>query len=197
MFQFATMRMLAARLSPYLYRAKIGNVQSRNFSSPHYRKEGPSLEEEAERKIGWFFKLIFVGTATVVAYNMFPYMGENLMRQSVSLLRVKDPLFKRMGASRLSRFAINDEKRMQIVEMGGAEELLNMLGAAKDERTQKEALKALLALSPSDEAVGVLYRAGATSVIQSTPDSSEDADIMKYKLNLLNRFRELRYDVSS
>lgn len=31
--------------------------------------------------------------------------GENLMHQSVSLLRVKDPLFKRMGASRLARFA--------------------------------------------------------------------------------------------
>jgi hypothetical protein len=27
------------------------------------------------------------------------------MQQSVSLLRVKDPLFKRMGASRLARFA--------------------------------------------------------------------------------------------
>lgn len=29
------------------------------------------------------------------------------MQQSVSLLRVKDPLFKRMGASRLTRFAID------------------------------------------------------------------------------------------
>lgn len=27
------------------------------------------------------------------------------MQQSVSLLQVKDPLFKRMGASRLARFA--------------------------------------------------------------------------------------------
>lgn len=27
------------------------------------------------------------------------------MQQSVALLRVKDPLFKRMGASRLARFA--------------------------------------------------------------------------------------------
>lgn len=29
------------------------------------------------------------------------------MQQSVSLLKVKDPLFKRMGASRLTRFAID------------------------------------------------------------------------------------------
>lgn len=29
------------------------------------------------------------------------------MHQSVSLLHVKDPLFKRMGASRLARFAID------------------------------------------------------------------------------------------
>ena len=36
---------------------------------------------------------------------------------------------------------------MKIVEMGGAQELINMLGAAKDDRTRKEALKALAALS--------------------------------------------------
>lgn len=95
-----------------------------------------SLEEEAERKIGWLLKLIFAGTATVIGYNIFPYMGMligkgvvkcsyslfyidiqmlhflpsvgvNVMQQSVSLLRVKDPLFKRMGASRLARFAID------------------------------------------------------------------------------------------
>lgn len=29
------------------------------------------------------------------------------MQQSVSLLHVKDPLFKRMGASRLARFAVD------------------------------------------------------------------------------------------
>lgn len=34
-----------------------------------------SIEEEAERKIGWLLKLIFAGTATVVAYQFFPYMG--------------------------------------------------------------------------------------------------------------------------
>lgn len=95
------------------------------------------MEEEAEKKIGWLFKLIFAGTATIVGYNIFPYLGidyvaklytkliktlphlwividkiltmntagDNLIQQSVSLLDVKDPLFKRMGASRLTRFA--------------------------------------------------------------------------------------------
>lgn len=100
------------------------------------------MEQDAERKIGWLLKLIFAGTATVVAYQFFPYMGmwmsllkdiqkpyidkisavlqllpdkimlihvsgDNLMQQSVSLLHVKDPLFKRMGASRLARFAVD------------------------------------------------------------------------------------------
>lgn len=38
---------------------------------------------------------------------------------------------------------------MQIVELGGARELINMLAAAKDDRTREEALKALVALSKS------------------------------------------------
>lgn len=44
-----------------------------------------------------------------------------------------------------------DERRMKIVEMGGAQELVNMLGVAKDDSTRKEALKALLALSHSGQ----------------------------------------------
>lgn len=38
---------------------------------------------------------------------------------------------------------------MKIVEIGGAKYLLNMLESAKDDRTRKEALKALVALSHS------------------------------------------------
>ncbi|XP_010257120.2 PREDICTED: uncharacterized protein LOC104597348 isoform X2 [Nelumbo nucifera] len=154
------------------------------------------MEEEAERKIGWFFKLLFAGTATMVAYQFFPYMGDNLLQQSVSLLQVKDPLFKRMGASRLSRFAIDDERRMKIVEMGGGQDLLNMLVAAKDDRTCKEALKALVAISASDEAARSLHQAGAISVIKSTPDSVEDAELMSYKSSLLKRFHELNLGTS-
>ncbi|KAB2628341.1 hypothetical protein D8674_033136 [Pyrus ussuriensis x Pyrus communis] len=42
-----------------------------------------------------------------------------------------------------------DEMRMKIVEMGDAQELVNMLGSTKDDSTRNEALKALTALSPS------------------------------------------------
>ncbi|KAG2723998.1 hypothetical protein I3843_02G173900 [Carya illinoinensis] len=193
------MRTFAAQLTSYLCKTKPGwNVQSRNFSSFNGKvADELFIEQDAERKIGWLLKLIFAGTASAVAYQFFPYLGDNLMQQSVSLLHVKDPLFKRMGASRLARFAIDDERRMKIVELGGAQELLNMLGAAKDDRTRKEALKALAALSHSDEAVKALHRAGAVSIIRCTPDSLEDAEVEKHKSSMLKRFRDLRYDVSS
>ncbi|XP_071934417.1 uncharacterized protein [Coffea arabica] len=154
------MRILAARLSTYLCRRNPLSAQSRNLSSFHGRDER-SIEEEAERKIGWFLKLIFAGTATVVAYQFLPYM---------------------------------DERRMKIVEIGGAQELLNMLGTAKDDRTRKEALRALDAISKSDEARGSLQKAGAISVIRSIPDSAEDAEVKKFKLSLLDRFKNLSYE---
>ncbi|CAA0825437.1 ARM repeat superfamily protein [Striga hermonthica] len=181
----------------HLCRRNPVNFQSRKFSSSFLRKDEKSIEEEAERKIGWLLKTIFFGTAGLVSYNLFPYMGENLMQQSVSLLHVKDPLFKRMGASRLARFAIDDERRMKIVELGGAKELVSMLAAAKDDRTREAALKALVAISKSDDAVGALHEAGAITVVRSTPDSTENNKIGKYKSNLLTRFHDLRYDISS
>ncbi|XP_048322568.2 uncharacterized protein LOC107413971 isoform X5 [Ziziphus jujuba] len=148
---------LASQLTTYYYTRRnfsssnLRNLHSRNFSSFNGKvADEVALEQDAERKIGWLLKLFFAGTATFVGYQFFPYLGDNLMQQSVSLLQVKDPLFKRMGASRLARFAIDDERRMKIVEMGGARELLNMLEAAKDDRTRKEALKALSALSQSE-----------------------------------------------
>ncbi|KAJ4967310.1 hypothetical protein NE237_019159 [Protea cynaroides] len=189
------MRTFTRQLSSYLCRRNHGIAPARRFSSFNGRDE-LSLEEEAERKIGWLFKLIFAGTATIVGYQIFPYMGDNLMQQTVSLLQVKDPLFKRMGASRLSQFAIDDERRMKIVEMGGAQELLNMLGTATDDRTRKEALKALVALSHSDEVVRALHLTGAISVIRSTPDSFEDDAIMVHKCSLLKRFQDMKYDAS-
>jgi hypothetical protein len=42
---------------------------------------------------------------------------------------------------------------MKVVEMGGAQELLNVLEGAKDDKTRKEALKALIALSKSGESL--------------------------------------------
>ncbi|XP_034204185.1 uncharacterized protein LOC117618633 isoform X2 [Prunus dulcis] len=158
------MRTLAARLTTYYCRRNpVRNAQPRNFSTYNGRDE-LSLEQDAERKIGWLLKLIFAGTATCIAYNIMPYM---------------------------------DERRMKIVEMGGAQELVNMLVDAKDDRTRKEALKALSALSPSDQAIGALHQAGAISVIRSTPDSLESAEIEKYKSGLLKRFQDLRYDFPS
>lgn len=48
-------------------------------------------------------------------------------------------------------FLYVDERRMKIVEMGGVQELLKMLEGATDDRTRKEAFKALVALSHSGE----------------------------------------------
>ncbi|KAI3817854.1 hypothetical protein L1987_11653 [Smallanthus sonchifolius] len=188
------MRGVAAQFSSYLCRRRPLNVRSRQYSTSSHERGFPDereMEEEAERKIGWLFKLIFAGTATIVGYNIFPYLGDNLIQQSVSLLDVKDPLFKRMGASRLTRFATDDERRMKIVEMGGAQKLVEMLGAAKDDPTRKEALNAIVAIARSDEAAGALHSAGAISVIMDT-QSTEDAEIEKYKAKLLKRFRDTK-----
>ncbi|KAL0652719.1 hypothetical protein Bca4012_095410 [Brassica carinata] len=198
------MRIRAARLANHFRRGRNGYPRSRDFSSLTKKvsssSEDLTLEEEAERKIGWMLKLFFAGTATYVGYQFFPYMGDTLIQQSVSLLHVKDPLFKRIGASRLSH-----ERRMKVVELGGAQELLHMLGAAKDDKTRKEALKALAALSKSgnmlkakciwiynsscaaDEAANFLGSKGALSIVKSTPDSAEDSDISTFKLNILKK----------
>ncbi|KAL5987710.1 hypothetical protein ACLOJK_035461 [Asimina triloba] len=112
------MRTLAPLLRTYVFgrNYEIFGGARRRFSSLNSRDE-LSMEEEAERKIGWLLKLFFAGTATFVGYQFFPYM---------------------------------DERRMKIVEIGGAKELLKMLEVAKDDRTRKEALKALVAISRSD-----------------------------------------------
>nr|XP_018686348.1 PREDICTED: plant cysteine oxidase 2 isoform X1 [Musa acuminata subsp. malaccensis] len=156
-----------------------------------------SLEEEAERKAGWLLKLFFIGTAALVAFEFFPYMGETLLQQSISLLHVKDPLFKRMGASRLALYAVDDERRMKVVEMGGALDLLNMLKTAKDDKTRKQALKTLVALSHSDEAAEALHQADAIAIVSSTPNSVEYAEVETYKSSLLKRFQELKHEIPS
>lgn len=46
-------------------------------------------------------------TSYLSSFWCLTFLGDNLMQQSVSLLQVKDPLFKRMGASRIARFAID------------------------------------------------------------------------------------------
>lgn len=57
----------------------------------------------------------------------------------------------------LPYFCSQDERRKKIVEMGGAQELLNMLSTAKDDRTRKEALHALDALSQSGEIIILIF----------------------------------------
>ncbi|KAF3794970.1 hypothetical protein EJ110_NYTH04678 [Nymphaea thermarum] len=165
----------------------------RNCSSYGGGREDTSMEEDAERKIGWLLKSIFAGTAVYFGYQFVPYMGDNLIQQSISLLCVKDPLFKRMGASRISRFATDDERSTKIIEMGGIERLVTMLDGATDDRTRKAALKALNALSHTDAAVKALHEAGAVAIIKSTPNSS-DGEVTKYKSNLFKRFQDLKYE---
>ncbi|XP_077246204.1 ARM repeat superfamily protein isoform X2 [Tasmannia lanceolata] len=146
------MRRLASQLRTYLFGKNARNSHTSQFSS-FSRRDELSIEEEAERKVGWLLKLIFAGTASYVAYQFFPYM---------------------------------DERRMKIVEIGGAQQLLNMLEDAKDDRTRKEALKALVALSFSDAAVGVLHQAGAIPILNST-EISQDVEVVNYKSSLLKR----------
>ncbi|WVZ60036.1 hypothetical protein U9M48_010108 [Paspalum notatum var. saurae] len=155
-------------------------------------RDDRALEEEAEKKFGWILKIFFLGTAGLVGYQFFPYMGDNLLQQSISLLRVKDPLFKRMGASRLARFAVDDPRRMKVVDMGGAQELLNVLEGAKDDKTRKEALRALSALSKSEEATRFLDKAGAYAIVRSTPNSAEYGEIQTYKASIMTALDRLK-----
>lgn len=49
----------------------------------------------------------------------------------------------------------------------------------------------------ADEAAVVLHQAGVISILNSTRASAEDAEVGKYKSNLLIRFQNLSYDVRS
>lgn len=49
----------------------------------------------------------------------------------------------------------------------------------------------------ADEAAVVLHQAGVISILNSTRESDEDAEVGKYKSNLLIRFQNLSYDVRS
>lgn len=151
------------------------------------------IEEDVDKKAAWLLKAFLFGTALYAGCYFLPLMGDSMIQQSVALLRVKDPLFKRMGASRLSRIAINDDRRRTIVEMGGVDGLVNMLNTAPDDLTRREAMKALESLSQSDVAVKALHHAGAQSVINSIVDSTADDDILKYKSKLLRRLHELNF----
>lgn len=168
----------------------ILNIQTRALSSV---SQGDDIEEDVDNKAAWLMKAFLFGTALYAGCYFVPLMGDSMIQQSVALLRVKDPLFKRMGASRLSRIATNDDRRRTIVEMGGVHGLVNMLNSAPDDLTRREAMKALASLSQSDIAVKALHHAGAQSVINSITDSTTDDDMLKYKSKLLRRLHELKF----
>ncbi|URE23726.1 hypothetical protein MUK42_17272 [Musa troglodytarum] len=94
-------------------------------------------------------------------------------------------------------FPYMDKRRMKVVEMGGAQDLLNMLKTAKDDKTRKQALKTLVALSHSDEAAEALHQADAIAIVSSTPNSVEYAEVEAYKSSLLKRFQELKHEIPS
>jgi hypothetical protein len=50
-------------------------------------------------------KGLVLAMLTYIGMNVVPLMGESMVRQSLALVRVKDPFFKRSGASRLSQIA--------------------------------------------------------------------------------------------
>ncbi|KAK4363509.1 hypothetical protein RND71_018750 [Anisodus tanguticus] len=151
-----------------------------------YLNEGEDIRRMVALKINFF-----AGTATLIGYQIFAYMGDNLMQQSVTPLQVKDPLFKRIGACRLARFSIDDEKRMKIVEICGAQHLLNMLESARDDRTRKESLKALFALATFkvEFSLHVLRQAGTTNTRSKLADIffGFNFEIQKNILNLMSR----------
>ncbi|XP_031271251.1 uncharacterized protein LOC116129669 isoform X2 [Pistacia vera] len=140
------MRILASRLSTHLCRRRSGHVQSRNFSSRNVKDE----IFIKHRRVRWFVNSV---TATYLVYLFgLPFMGDNLkMRHAMLLLESNFPFVKAVGAHKVARFATDDERRMNIVEIGGAQELVYMLGDAEDYYTRIEALKALAALSGSVE----------------------------------------------
>ncbi|KAJ0103466.1 hypothetical protein Patl1_06760 [Pistacia atlantica] len=154
----------------------------------------------------------------------FSYHNDEGDYLSVAMTLLKCRAFSHMiGAHMLELHATDDERRMKIVEIGGAEALVNVLRdyRGRDYDTLLITLKALAALSGSDEAVGALHRAGAISVIKSTQPTyllraypfpyDQDIeeykssllkrfqlrDVEEYKSSLLKRFQDLGYDISS
>jgi hypothetical protein len=62
-------------------------------------------EAVQERRGTWVIKGLVLAMLTYIGMNVVPLMGESMVRQSLALVRVKDPFFKRSGASRLSQIA--------------------------------------------------------------------------------------------
>lgn len=166
-------------------------AMQRFYSSPSAAEdENIPSEMEMVKKFGWLLKVLAAVTLTYVSFHMFPMMGDSLIWQSVALVRSEDPFMKRSGASRISRIATNDERRKSFVQAGGVRELVKMLEMAPDDKTRREAVKALVSLCYCDVAVEALHQTGAEAFIQSLANESSATDVQSQSIILLQKLDE-------
>lgn len=168
-------------------------VMQRLYSAqPTPEEEYVPLESEMRKRVGWLIKILAAVTITYVSFNMFPIMGDSLIWQSVALVRLDDPFMKRSGASRISMIATNDRRRKNFVEAGGVTELAKMLESAPDDKTRREAVKALVSLCECGVAVEALHATGAEGLLKSLVQGSSDADVESHSLILIKKLEESR-----
>ncbi|KAL2652824.1 hypothetical protein R1flu_020952 [Riccia fluitans] len=161
--------------------------QRRALSTTFGSQGAEALEQETERKAGWMLKGIAAVTLTYVGFNVFPLMGDSMVKHSVALLRTQDPYFKRSGASRLTLIATDDDRRLRIVNAGGVAGLVNMLESATDDETCREAVKALAVISQIDAAIEALDATGVQPLLVNLAGSSLDLESQQYATTLLER----------
>ncbi|MCO5576964.1 hypothetical protein L7F22_030785 [Adiantum nelumboides] len=166
-------------------------VMQRLYSAqPATEDENLPLETELRRKVGWLLKILAAVTITYVSFNAIPIMGDSLIWQSVALVRLEDPFMKRSGASRISMIATNDKRRKGFVEAGGVIELTKMLESATDDKTRREAVKALESLCECEVAVEALHSTGAEDLLKSLSQGSSDSEVESKALVLLKKLEQ-------
>ncbi|KAG0592483.1 hypothetical protein M758_1G249500 [Ceratodon purpureus] len=149
----------------------------------------PEGEDEVRELPGsWVVKGLVLAMLTYIGMNVAPMMGENMVRHSVSLVKVKDPFMKRSGASRLAMIATDDEKRKRIMDAGGVKALMGMLETAADDDTRREAVATLAMLSLYDPAVEAMHKAGGLPLVSSLSESTTDSIIREHCSALLEKF---------
>lgn len=179
----AAKKIVAPRSFPHQFSR---SVTGRPVQVPHDRDtnaalkslqqaQQPEFQEEAQDMPGsWVVKGLVLAMLTYIGMNVAPMMGENMVRHSVSLVKVKDPFMKRSGASRLAMIATDDDKRKRIVDAGGVKALLSMLETAADDDTRREAVTALAMLAHYDPAVEAIHTAGGGLLVNTLSESTTD-----------------------
>ncbi|KAL2649300.1 hypothetical protein R1flu_017428 [Riccia fluitans] len=183
----ALMRSSGIRQSSARHASASTVAQRRALSTTFGSQGAEALEQETERKAGWMLKGIAAVTLTYVGFNVFPLMGDSMVKHSVALLRTQDPYFKRSGASRLTLIATDDDRRLRIVNAGGVAGLVNMLESATDDETRREAVKALTTISQIDAAIEALDATGVQPLLVNLACSSLDLESQQYATTLLER----------